>query len=92
MTAPTDLTAGDEAWCLLDEPFGRAGRRNLVGAARVRVESVDGETYRVVILLANPAYMMGRRLEKRRGQLYATSGPEHAAFSLELRRFWGAPS
>jgi hypothetical protein len=87
VTAP--LAPGDEAWCLFDEPIGNGERRNLIGAGRVRIERVEGDSYHLVVLVANPPWMMGRVIEKPRARLFATSGPEHEAFGVELRRFWG---
>jgi len=56
MTSVVQLGVGDEAWCLLERVDGtrsRSGdRRTLVGAARVRIEAIEGEAYRVVVLLA----------------------------------------
>ena len=84
------LAVGEEAWCLLDEPFGAGDRRVLVGAARVRIDRIEGDSYHLVVLLASPEYFIGRQIEKPRTRLYATSGPEHAAFGAELKRFWGS--
>lgn len=89
MTDVAPLSPGDEAWCLIDEPLGRGERRNVIGAARVRVDRIEGDSYHLTVLLANPESWSGRQIEKPRARLYATSGPEHAEFGAYLRRFWG---
>lgn len=81
------LAVGDEAWCLLLRQSGEA-RQTLGGAARVRVVAFDGDAYQVEILRASGG-VEGHRLNKNRVDLYAVTGPEHAAFGAEVRRFWG---
>lgn len=93
MTPRRDLVAGDEAWCIVSKPIGRLGkRRELVGAARVRVVSrdEDGDTFRVSVLLASGATLVGREIDARRHDLFSVRVPdEHVAFGAELARFWG---
>jgi hypothetical protein len=89
------LAAGDEATCLLLEAAGkrsRSGKRWTVrGAARVRVESVDGDVFHVVVVAASggrPGGRPGERLAYKREALYATAGDERRAFEQLVAFLW----
>lgn len=87
----SDLAVGDEAWCLLFHTVGTASRsgdrEHLRGAARVRIEAVDGDIYKVVTLLASGG-VPGEHVEFGRLSLYATHGEEHRAFGELVRWYW----
>lgn len=86
------LGAGDEAGCLLLHVAGkrsRSGTRWTVrGVARVRVESVQGDVFHVVIVAASGG-RPGERLTYTRAQLYATQGDELRAFEQLVAWMWG---
>jgi len=90
-TARVPLRPGDDATCLLLELAGkrsRSGKRWTVrGAARVRVESVEGEVFHVVILAASGG-RPGERLTYTRESLYATEGDERRAFEEVVAFLW----
>ncbi|MGH9883884.1 MAG: hypothetical protein ACREBE_00025 [bacterium] len=85
------LCAGDEAGCLLLELAGkrsRSGKRwTIRGAARVRVESVEGDTFHVVIIAASGG-RPGERLAYKREALYATQGDERRTFEQLIAFLW----
>lgn len=89
------LDVGDVVWCLIDEPAGKE-RRLLVGTARCRVLSCSPiptvqkvEEISLEILAANPSYLVGRFISKKRAGLYLATDPdEHLAFRDECSRFW----
>lgn len=85
------LGPGDEAGCLLLESAGkrsRSGKRWTVrGVARVRVESIDGDTFHVVIIAASGG-RPGERLAYKREALYATRGDERRAFEELVAFLW----
>lgn len=87
-----ELGSGDEATCLLLEVAGRrsrSGKRWTVrGVARVRVESVDGDGWHVVVLAASGG-QPGERLTYGRASLYATHGDERRAFEELVAFLWG---
>lgn len=87
----TALAVGDEAWCLLFHVVGTASRsgdrEQLRGAARVRIEAVEGEVYKAVTLLASGG-VPGEHVELGRLSLYAAHGEEHAAFGELVRWYW----
>ncbi len=86
------LGPGDEAACLLLEVAGkrsRSGTRWTVrGAARVRVESIDGDMFHVVVLAASSG-RSGERLAYKRESLYAAQGDERRAFEELVAYLWG---
>jgi len=78
------LAPGDEAWCLLVEVAGlrsRSGARHTVrGAALVRVESIDGDLFHVVVVTSSGG-LPEERLAYVRAALYATkANAERRAF------------
>lgn len=83
------LQVGDVAWCIVHRAEGTSGTRFLVeGAAKVRVEQVDGDSFRVVVLHGS-GVGAGVRLCLPRHRLFAAkSGEEHAAFGREVARLW----
>lgn len=86
------LGPGEEAGCLLLKPAGkrsRSGKRSTVrGVARVRVESIEGDTFHVVIVAASGG-RPGERLAYKREALYATKGDERRAFEQLIAFLWG---
>jgi hypothetical protein len=86
------LGPGDEAWCLLVEVAGSRSqsgiRQRVRGAARVRVESVVGGVFNVIVVSANGG-RPGERLKYTRAALYATKGVECRAFGEFVRLLWG---
>lgn len=86
------MKGGDEAYCLLLRTAGtrsRSGaRQQLDGAARVRVEAIEGDVYRVVILAASDG-VPGHRRELARTELYALDRPEErTTFEALVRWYW----
>jgi hypothetical protein len=57
------------------------------GAARVRVESIEGEVCTVVVLAASGG-RPGERLTYQRAALYATQGDERRAFEELVAFLW----
>jgi len=86
------LGVGDEAACLLLDLAGkrsRSGLRKTVrGVARVRVESIEGELFHVVVVAAR-SWELGKRLSYKRGELYALKGDEWRAFDELVAFLWG---
>lgn len=87
------LCVGDEAWCLLYQVEGtrsKSGeRQTLLGAALVRVDSVDGADYDLTVIGASPRWYEGRRITKPRAALYAKgSRLERREFGVLIKRFW----
>jgi hypothetical protein len=86
------LGPGDQACCLLLEVAGRRSRsgtrQTVCGVARVRVESVEGELFHVVVVAAR-SWEVGKRLSYKRGELYALEGDERRAFRDLVEFFWG---
>ena len=86
------LGIGDQASCLLLEVAGRrsrSGMRQTVrGVARVRVESIEGDVYGVVVLAASGG-RVGARLSYPRVALYALRGDERRAFEELVSFLWG---
>lgn len=73
------------------DDWGPSGR--LVGAARVRVESVglspDSPDGIIFVVRSVRGHLVGQRLEARRSTLFSVKDPkEHAAFGSEVRRLW----
>jgi hypothetical protein len=88
------LARGDEAWCLLVAVAGRrsrSGTRHSVrGTALVRVESIDGDLFHVVVVRCSSGGLPGERLAYVRATLYATkANAERRAFSAVLALLWG---
>jgi hypothetical protein len=91
------LEVGDEAWHVVQSAATPSGRRHLLGAARVRIAALPGvrggverSTHQVEVLRATGA-AVGARIECLRRDLYDPRDPEeHAAFAVEVRRFWEA--
>lgn len=85
------LAPGDEACCLLLEIAGRrsrSGTRQTVrGVARVRIESIEGDIFHVVIVAASDG-RPGTRLVYKRAALYATEGDEWRAFEQLVAFLW----
>ena len=86
------LGPGDQACCLLLEFAGRrscsGARQTVRGVARVRVESVEGDVYSVVVLAASGG-RVGERFTYPRPALYATRGDEWRAFEELVAFLWG---
>jgi hypothetical protein len=86
------LKPGDQAWCLLVEVSGRRSRsgtrKTVRGVARVRIESIEGELFHVVVVAAR-SWELGTRLSYKRGDLYALEGDERRAFGDLVGLFWG---
>jgi hypothetical protein len=87
------LRPGDEACCLLLEVAGRRSRsgtrHTVLGVARVRVESIEGEEFHVVVVAASRGARPGERLTYKREALYATNGDEWRAFEELVAFLWG---
>lgn len=88
------LTRGDEAWCLLVALAGRrsrSGTRHTVrGAALVRVESIEGDLFHVVVVTCSSGGLPEERLTYVRAALYATKArAERRAFGAVLALLWG---
>jgi hypothetical protein len=60
------------------------------GVARVRVESIDGVAFHVVILAASGG-RVGEHLSCPRAALYAIHGDERRAFEELVTFLWGRP-
>ena len=86
------LKPGDQACCLLLEVSGRrsrSGTRQTVrGVARVRIESVEGELFHVVVA-AGRSWELDKRLSCKRAELYALEGDESRAFRDLVGFLWG---
>lgn len=87
MIGRIDLGVGHEAHAVLTRPIGRGdkNRRAVEGIAVVRVVDphVDGryDVFKVTILRSAPAYYVGREIEIKRCDLYASAEPaEMTAF------------
>jgi hypothetical protein len=88
------LAAGDEAYCLLHEVAGRrsrsATRYTVRGVARVRVEPIEGDAFRVVVVCASRGGRPGERLDYQRAALYAAKGDDECrAFGALVAFLWG---
>jgi hypothetical protein len=83
-----DLAPGSEAWMIVHGPATSSGRRELLGAARVRVLEVTEHTHRVEVIKGS-GVPVGRRFDVSRRALYSVNVPEEkAAYGAEVRRFW----
>lgn len=87
------LEVGAEVWMLLHDVIGKqsaSGDRSvLAGAARARVVEV-GDPYRVELLAVSGSARVGSVRDAKRVQLYAVADrAEHAAFGVQVNRFWG---
>lgn len=87
----TALAVGDVAYCLLFDVVGKrsrsSDRRQLRGAAAVRIDAIDGDVYLVVVVRASGG-MPGERLELGRLSLYATKGEEESEFRELVGWYW----
>lgn len=90
-TGAAQLVVGDEAYCLLFDVVGKrsrsGARRELRGAATVRIEAIEGDVHRVVTVRASSG-IPGERLELARTSLYATRGEESRAFIELVSWYW----
>jgi hypothetical protein len=64
----------------------------VLGTARVKIDAIEGDSFAVTVLVSSPPYFAGRKLERRRAGLYATTGAEHRAFARLINTFWGSQS
>lgn len=80
------MIVGQEGFVFLHEKSGRE-RKTLVGAARVRIDAVEGDVCTVTLLAVSGPDRVGRRMEFTRNLLHVTR-EELARFAADVRRFW----
>ncbi len=90
------FTSGERAWAIISKAIGdnakNKDRRQIEGAAQVRIEDGRGDRIRVLIIAGSPSHLNGRTMELRHGDVYPDTRDGRIAFKRDADRFWGPES